>query len=284
VSSDLSSKANKERAAAVVIPLLLLQLVLLSLQIERPSGTLLFKTWTMAVQAPILAASSGVARGIQHVWRGYIWMIGARAENERLNQAVRKLSLVNSAYEQALQENLRLRRLVSMSEGIEYRSIGARVVARSPSFLSNVLYVDRGSEDGVRIDAPVLSGDGIVGRTTLVSKHQTQVQLISNGDASVGAMLEKSRTPGVLRGTGDALLDLNYIGNTEPIAVGDVVLSSGLDGIYPKGLLIGKVARLERGKDVFRSIQVEPVMDFIHLEEVVILSAESKPEKGSVPQ
>jgi rod shape-determining protein MreC len=264
-----------------MIPLLLLQLILLSLQIEGPSGTLLFKTWTMAAQAPIVAASSGVTRGIRHVWRGYIWMVGARSENEQLQQTVRRLSLLNSAYEQARQENLRLRRLVSMSESVGYHSIGARVIARSPSFLSNVLYIDRGSADGVRMDAPVLSGDGIIGRTVIVSRHQSQIQLITNGDASAGAMLEKSRTPGVLRGTGNPLLDLNYVSNTEPVAVGDIVLSSGLDGIYPKGLVIGKVAKLQKGKDVFQSIKVEPVMDFIHLEEVVVLSNESKAEKGS---
>jgi rod shape-determining protein MreC len=282
VSSDLPLRANKERAAYVLIPLLSLHLVLLSLQIERPSGTRLFKTWIMAVQAPIITASSAVTRGIRHVWRGYIWMVGARSENEQLQQAVRRLSQLNSAYEQARQENIRLCRLLSIRENTGYQSIGARVVARSPSFLANIIYLDRGSEDGVRVDAPVLSGDGIIGRTVLVSKHQSQVQLITNGDASIGAMLDKSRTPGVLMGTGNSLMDLNYISNTEPVAPDDLVLSSGLDGIFPKGFVIGKVVKLQKGKDVFHSIKVEPGVDLIHLEEVVILLGEDKSPDGSV--
>jgi rod shape-determining protein MreC len=284
VSSDLPLKANKERAAFVIIPLLLLHLVLLSLQIERPSGTRLIKTWIMAVQAPIITASSAITRSIQHVWRGYVWMTGARSENEQLQQTVRRLSQLNSTYEQARQENIRLCRLLAIKENAGYRSIGARVVARSPSFLANILYIDRGSEDDVRVDAPVLSGDGIIGRTVLVSKHQSQVQLITNGDASLGAMLEKSRSPGVLMGTGNPLLDLNYISNTEPVAIGDLVLSSGLDGIFPKGFAIGKVVQLQKGKDVFHSIKVEPGIDFIHLEEVMVLLGDSITQSESAPK
>lgn len=284
MSSDLSSKANRERAVLVMIPLLVLNLALLSLQIEGPSGTLLFKTWALAAQTPVIIVSSGITSGIRHVWRSYIWMIGARAENEQLQQTVSGLSLLNHAYEQTRQENLRLRRLVSLSENMAFQTVGARVVARTPSYLSNVIYINRGSQDGVPVDAPVLSGDGIIGRTVLVSKHQSQVQLITNPDASMGVLLERTRTPGVLKGSGDLLLDLNYISNTEQVAVGDVLLSSGYDGIFPKGLVIGKVVDSRKGKGVFRSIKVEPVMDLIRLEEVSVLLGERKPEKGAVQQ
>jgi rod shape-determining protein MreC len=284
VSSDLSLKAKKERSVFVLISLLLLQLVLLSLQIERPSGTRLIKTWVMTAQTPIIAAFSAITSGVQHVWHNYIWMVGVRSENEQLRQAVRRLSKMDSAYERMRQENARLHRLLSMRRTLDYSSVGARVVARSPTFLSNILYIDRGSADGVRVDAPVLSGDGVVGRTVLVSAHQSQVQLITNGDASIGAMLEKSRTPGVLMGTGESLMDLSYISNTEPVALGDLVLSSGLDGIYPKGLAIGKVVKLQKGKDLFQSIQVEPGMDLIHLEEVLVLIGDFKPPNGFEPK
>jgi rod shape-determining protein MreC len=211
-------------------------------------------------------------------------MVGARAENEQLQRTVRRLSLSNNAYAQIQEENVRLRRLVLLDGSMPLRTVGARVVARTPSFLSNVIYINKGSEDGVRIDAPVLSGDGIIGRTVLVSKHQSQVQLITNPDASVGALLARTRTPGVLRGSGDSLLDLNYVSNAEPVAVGEVVLSSGLDGIFPKGLAIGTVVDSRKGKGVFRSIKVEPVMDLIRLEEVSVFCGELKPERGTPQQ
>jgi rod shape-determining protein MreC len=277
VSSDLSSKVNRERAVLVMIPLLVLQIALLSLQIEGPSGTILLKTWVLGVQAPVIAVSSSIAQGIRNVWQHYVWTVGARAENVRLRETVRQLSLLNSAYEQAREENERLRRLISLSGDMKYRTLGARVVARTPSFLSNVIYIDRGSKDGIHVDAPVLSGDGIIGKTLLVTTHQSQVQLITNPDASLGAMLEKTRTPGVLSGSGDLLLNLNYISSTEEIAAGDIVLSSGLDDIFPKGLAVGKVVSVRKGKGVFQSIKVEPFMDLIHIEEVVVLLNELQP-------
>jgi rod shape-determining protein MreC len=152
-------------------------------------------------------------------------------------------------------------------------------VARTPSFLSNVIYIDRGSKDGVRNDKPVISGDGIVGRTVLVSRYQSQVQLITNPDASVGVILERTRTPGVLKGSGDFLLDLNYIGNSEQVENGDVVVTSGLDGIFPKGLAIGKVVDVRKGKGVFRSIRVQPYIDFMRVEEVSVILSDMMPEK-----
>jgi rod shape-determining protein MreC len=271
VSSEMSSRAKKERAALILIPLLLLQLALLSLQIEGPSGTLLFKTWTLTAQAPIVSVFSGITNGIRDIWRGYIWLVGARAENEQLRHAVNRLSLLNRAYEQSRLENERLRQLLSLSDRINFQAVGARVVARTPNFLSNILYIDRGSQDGIPIDAPVLSGDGIIGRIVLVSGHQSQVQLVTNPDASVGVMLERSRTPGVLTGAGDLLLDLNYISSTEQVVIGDNVLSSGLDGIFPKGIAVGRVADVRKGKNVFWAIKVKPLMDMIHLEEVSVL-------------
>jgi rod shape-determining protein MreC len=271
VSNELSSNANKERALIVLIPLLVLQLALLSLQIENPSGMLLFKSWTLTVQSPFVAAASSITGGIQRVWRNYFWLVGARAENERLKDQVRRLALQNNAYQQTRQENFRLLQLLSMNKVNPFKTIGARVVARTPSFLSNVIYINRGTADGVYSDAPVLSGDGIIGRTILVAKHQSQVQLIANPDASIGVIVERTRTPGVLRGTGDDLLDLNYIGNTEQINVGDIIVSSGLDRIYPKGLAIGRVVDSRKGKSVYRSIKVEPVVNLIRLEEVSVL-------------
>jgi rod shape-determining protein MreC len=283
VSSELTSRVNKERAVLVTIPLLLLHLVVLSLQIEDPSGTLLFRTWILTAQAPVVALSSSISHGVRYIWNSYVWMVGARSENRQLQETVRHLSLVNSSYEQVRQENARLLRLLSINEKGAFKTLGARVVARAPGFLSNVIYIDRGTSDGIRNDQPVISGDGIVGRTVLVSRNQAQVQLITNPDASVGVMLERTRTPGVLRGSGDFLLDLNYIGNSEQVENGEVVFSSGMDGIFPKGLAIGKVVDSRKGKGVFRSIKILPFMDLMRVEEVSVILEEPKPIPDAMP-
>ena len=275
MTEEKAPHVKRERIAWVFAPLLILHLVLLSLQIEDSSGTILLKTWALRIQSPVLALSDATLGGIKQAWKDYVWLSGARNENRQLKETVSRLSFLNRSYEEARLENERLRRLVAISESInsdaDFSIIGARVSARTPEFLANILYVDRGSKHGVYANAPVISGNGIVGRVLLVSELHSQVQLITNPDASIGAMLSESRTPGILTGTGDELLTMNYISNILPVKVGEVVLSSGLDGIFPKGIMIGEVVVSERGNDIFREIKVKPAIDLIRLEEVAIL-------------
>lgn len=280
MSIELAPKVKEGRALYVLIPLLLLHLTLLSLQIESPTGTLLVKRWVLVVEAPFLNFSSSLSAGVRRVWHNYFWLRGAREENQRLQDNLQQLSIQATQLEELKQENLRLRRLVALNENTPFETIGARVVGRTPNYMSNVIYIDRGADDGISVDAPVLLGNGIVGRTVLVTGHNAQVQLITNADASVGVMVDRTRSPGVLRGSGDPLLDLNYIGNTEQINVGDVVVTSGLDGIYPKGFLVGKVIESRKGTSVFRAIKVEPSADLLHFEEVSVLLGKLKPDRA----
>lgn len=274
--SNLSSKPTRDRAVLLIVPLLVFQLLLLSVQIQNPTGMMTpIKTLILAIQAPFINISSGVKVRINSVWEHYFWLKDARVENEQLIEQVQQLKRQNRSYEEIRKENIRLRRLLSMKDVIEYKSVGAHVIARTPGFLSNVLYINRGIQDGVRIDFPVFSGDGIIGRIVLVTGNQSQVQLITNPDASTGVMMERTRTPGVLSGSGDSMLDLNYISDAEQIDTGDIVLSSGLDGIFPKGYLIGKVVDARKSKGVFYIIKVEPAVDLYHVEEVSVLIMDS---------
>jgi rod shape-determining protein MreC len=238
---------------------------------------MLLKKWALATGTPIMNGAASVSRGFSSVWNDYLWLHGARAENVRLQEDVRQLALLNSSLEQARDENSRLQRLLGFSAVVPYQTLGARVVGRAPNFLSNTLYLDRGLGDGIRADQPVISAAGVIGRTILVTQNSCQVQLLTNGDASVGAIVERTRAPGVVGGTENPLLDLNYISNTEEVNVGDVILTSGLDGIYPKGLPIGKVVDSQKGKTGFRTIRVEPSADMIRIEEVLILLGTPKP-------
>ena len=275
MSVELAPKVKEGRAVFVLIPLLLLNLTLLSLQIEESRGTTLLKKWILVASTPFFDISSTVSRVVQEAWMSYIWLHGARHENEQLKATVRDLSLRERALVEAQQENLRLRRLLNLKDSYAIQGVGAHVVGRVPIYLSNVAYVDRGIESGIRADQPVLADVGIVGRIVLVSWNHSQVQLMTNPDASVGVMVERTRSPGVLRGTGNPLLELQYIGNTEQINVGDMVVTSGLDGVYPKGLPVGRVVDSRKGKSVFRFIRVEPFADMVRLEDVLIVTSQA---------
>ncbi len=276
MSLEFASK-SEGRVLYVVIGLLLLHLTLISIQVEDPSGTLLFKRWVLQAGAPILNGSSNLFRELGDLWTGYLWLHGARAENAQLQERVRELGLLNRSLQQVQEENLRLQRLLAFSAVAPYQTVGARVVGRAPNFLANTLYLDRGAADGIRSNQPVVSDASVIGRTVVVAGNGCQVQLITNGDASVGVMIERTRAPGVVRGTENLLLDLNYISNTAEVNIGDIILTSGLDGIYPKGLPIGKVVDSQKGKTGFRTIRVQPSADLVRLEEVLILLGPPKP-------
>ncbi|MBZ5498010.1 MAG: rod shape-determining protein MreC [Acidobacteriia bacterium] len=270
MSIEFAAK-GEGRILYVVIGLLLLHLTLISIQVEDPAGTVLIKRWVLAASAPILNGSSNVSRGLGNLWTSYLWLHGARGENARLKEDVRQLTLLNSSLAQAQEENARLRRLLAFSAALPGQTLGARVIGRAPNFLANTLYLDRGSADGVRADQAVVSDAGIIGRTVLVTRNNSQVQLLTNADASIGVMIERTRVPGVVRGTENLLLNLNFISNTEDVNVGDTLVTSGLDGIFPKGLSVGKVVESQKGKTGFRTIRVEPGADVVRLEEVLIL-------------
>jgi rod shape-determining protein MreC len=271
VSVEFAPKGKEGHAVFVLIPLLIMNLALLSFQITDPAGILLIRKWVLMVQSPFLNGSSQISTALHDVWSNYIELHGAREENGQLRDTVQQLSLQQKQMEEIQQENNRLRQLLSLSESNPISTIGARVVARTPEYLSNVLYIDRGQKDGVQPNAPIVSGLGIVGRIVMLANRDSQVQLITNSDASVGAMLERTRLPGVLRGSGSSLLEMSYVSNTEQVELGDLVVTSGLDGVYPKGLPVGRVVEARKGNSVFLVIKVEPSADLIHLEEVSVI-------------
>jgi len=274
VSIDLTKARFKEgRAFPILIPLLILNLALLSVQIEDPAGTYLFRKWMLQAGAPFFKLSSGVSHGVRSAWTGYFWLRGARQENERLLEKVRQLELRNDAVAQIENENYRLQRLMDFKKTLAVQSLGARVVGRAPDYMASVIYIDRGSSDGVRVNAPVIGENGVLGRVAVASSRTSQVQLVTDADAAVGALVERTRSQGVISGSGDPLLELKYIGNTDQVEVNDVVVTSGLDGIFPKGLPLGRVVESQKGKTVFRLVRVQPVADLIHIEEVLVLLA-----------
>jgi len=278
VSIEFSGKVKDGRAIFILIPLLLLHLTLISLQVEHPGGSLLFRNWVLHASAPFLEVSSSIHRALAYGWTHYVGLRGARAQNDVLQKRVEQLALREDTLRQVEVENTRLRELLGLKQTVPLETVAARVVGRVPAYLANVVYIDRGTDDGVKVNTPVLAATAVVGRTILVSRFNSQVQLITNNDASLGVMIERTRSPGVLTGSGQPVLNLDYIANSEQVEIDDVVVTSGLDGLFPKGLRVGKVVQSQKGKAAFRVIRVEPFADLLRLEEVLVLPAGSSGE------
>jgi len=177
-----------------------------------------------------------------------------------------------AALEEARQENERLRELVDFAEERNLATLGARVIGRPQSTWEGVITIDRGTEDGVEPGMPVIAAQGLVGQVATVSPRASTVRLITDQQSGVAAMVQSSRVLGVVRGSVSGALSLDFVDRTEAPIEGDVVITSGLGGVYPKGIVIGDVTSVEdRRGELYPRIAVESRVPISRIEEVLVL-------------
>ena len=266
----MDSLLSRHRNAAVLVAVLFLQLVLLAFQVKRGKDVPLIRIWAVAVIAPVEKASSSVIRGLVGVWRDYVDLRQARQQNHRLMEEIGRLKLSHHLLQEEAREASRLKQVLQLGSRIPFSTIACQVIGSSASETSRVLFLDKGSEVGIRPNMPVITPDGIVGKVHRVFWGSAQVLVITDPDSGVGALLEKSRLHGAALGSGGFFCQLAYVVNDQSVDVGERVLTSGEDLIYPKGLPIGTVTSVKQGR-VFHEIQVQPSARLNRLEEVLVV-------------
>jgi rod shape-determining protein MreC len=199
-------------------------------------------------------------------------LLYASEENHRLRAQVESLTSQNNQLREFASQNQRLRALLGMTESKNISGPVAHIVGYGPSVWSNVITVNKGSRDGVKQGYPVISGSGIVGQVASVAARSSQILLITDPTSGVDALIQDTRAHGVIEGRGREKVMLRYIDMREPVAVGDMIVTSGFDGVYPVGFPIGRVVDLKgKSKDMFQEVEVAPVVDFAKMEEVLIV-------------
>ena len=269
-SASMDSLLSRHRNAAVLVAVLFLQLVLLAFQVKRGKDVPLIRIWAVAVIAPVEKASSSVIRGLVGVWRDYVDLRQVRQQNHRLTEEIGRLKLSHHLLQEEAREASRLKQVLQLGSRIPFSTVACQVIGSSASETSRVLFLDKGSEVGIRPNMPVITPDGIVGKVHRVFWGSAQVLVITDPDSGVGALLEKSRVHGAALGSGGFFCQLAYVVNDQSVEVGERVLTSGEDLIYPKGLPIGTVTSVKPGR-VFREIQVQPSARLNRLEEVLVV-------------
>jgi rod shape-determining protein MreC len=204
-------------------------------------------------------------------WKGYVDLRRARAENDALRQELARLQLRNYQLESTAQEQSRLQELLNFREAYPNTPmLAAEVIGANADSSSQTLYINRGQGDGLRRDMGVITPSGVVGKILEVFPGTSQVLLISDRDSGVGAMLAPSRTHGVAKGTGNSLLRMDYVVNDEKVILGEAIVTSGDDRIFPKDLPVGTAAGALPGNP-FQTILVKPAVRLDRLEEVIVL-------------
>jgi len=258
---------------------LLIVLVVLALAIttvwfrEGDSGPLhKARLGMLAVSAPVQAGGEFVTRPA----RGFIaWAsdLGvSRSQLEALRTQNIELRRRVSTLEEARLENLRLKRLAGFTQASNTKTVGARVIGRPTNQWEGVITIDRGTEDGISAGMPVVGAQGLLGQTVGVTKHAAKVRLITDPLSGVASMIQATRAEGVVRGSIEGKLTMDFVSAETTVRAGDVVISSGMGGVYPKGLVVGEVTRVQSSPSaLYQDIEVTPSGKLSGLEEVLVL-------------
>lgn len=269
--------------------LLMAQVIILATQVRRPETATgesmsLVRVWIVQIFVPGEKAISSFGSGVNNLWRNYIDLRGVREQNQDLQAQVDRLRLEQVSLAEDAGQARRLQALLGFKTKFISQTLAAQVIGTSGTDRSRVLYIDKGSDDGVNVDMAVITPKGIVGKITRVTGHSAQVLQINDATAGAGVMLERSRLRGVMRGTSSGLPEIMHVMADEKIEAGEPVISSGGDQIYPRGLPIGTVFSTSPDPEggPFLVVKVKPSANLDRVDEVLVITKVI--EKGSPQQ
>lgn len=257
--------------------LVLAHLVVISSQVERGKGPSLLEQTIFRTLSPLQSAVGALVRVTGGTWSAYLGLRGVHAENQQLRERTRALEMELQQKQEQVREAFRLREMMELKKVLPLDTLVADVVATEGTPWFRNVTLNRGRLDGVALHAPVISATGVVGRVVGLGPHAARVQLLLDRESGVGVRIERSRITGVVSGQagfadsvgGD--LNLKYVPTLADVVVGDVVVTSGLDRMFPKGLMVGRVRSVTQGGGLFKEILVTPSARFERLEEVMVV-------------
>jgi rod shape-determining protein MreC len=262
----------------IVVLALLFLLMSVSSQTRYVGETrTMFERTVMTVFSPVPKLVHWVGGSMQDMYHGYIDMRGAINENLSLRRKVASLTTENLKLRQSEGDLRRLRSLLAYSEQFTMSTSMAQTIMLDTAGRFKSIIIDRGSSGGVEVNDVIANANGLVGRVVLTTKDLAKVQLVTDNNCSVGALIERTRRQGVVRGNGSTNLQMADIPSLADVQPGDKVLTAGIDGVYPRGIPMGMVTKAEPGQSLFKTITVKPSVDFGAIEEVIVIHTRKVP-------
>ena len=261
----------KQRPGVLLGAAILLHVVLISAQVNTASGLPVLQVVTFGSFSEVQRGTTALVDGVRGMWSGYVALQEVQAENAGLKQELQTMQIMLQQERAEAQRTDNLRQLLELRDRANLDTAAAEVIAGAASPDFRTVTIDKGSSEGLGTDMAVISPAGVVGRVILPSRRASKVQLLIDRNAAAGALIERTRVQGVVIGVGDGTLRMQYVPGTADVKTGDLVVTSGIDGIYPKGFVIGTVDHTDRGAGAYHEIVVRPAVDFARLEEVLIV-------------
>lgn len=263
----------RKYALSLVIGIgLLMALIIYSLNLPRANEANWFERSVGSALAPVLGPVSRLGALPDRMWRDYLNLVQVRRENVQLREDIKMLNQSLAAAGEALHENERLKRLLEMRKTVREPTVAAAVIGEDVTPWFRTLTIDQGSSSGIQDGMPVLAAGGVVGQTIKVTPNSSRVLLLTDHASGIAALIQRSRARGVVKGKGDSVCSLEFTMRDEDVAAGDLVVTSGVGGVFAKGLPIGTVTMVKKGQyGIFQSVTIKPAVSTAHLEEVLVV-------------
>lgn len=239
----------------------------------------LFERTVMTLFSPVPKAVNWAGGSAEDMYHGYLDMRRAVNENLELRRKVASLTTENVKLRQTDSDLRRLRNLLQYSEQFNMQTSMAHTIMIDTSGRFKAVIIDRGSGDGVEVNDAIVNANGLIGRVILTTNDLAKVQLVTDNNSAIGALIERTRRQGVVRGDGTGVVEMHDIPTLADVKPGDRILTAGIDGIYPKGIPIGHVIKAEQGPNLFKNIEVRPSVDFGTIEEVIVIHTRKIPSE-----
>ena len=262
-----------KRKSVFLIPILFLVAVtLLARDIEKREGGGLFNRLAIPFFSSPLQVSTDFLNALYGLAHDYVFLINLRTENDQLKKIIDRLQLENQLLRDESFENKRLRDLLAFKKKLPYAVVSAEIIGRDPSSWFRTILIDKGAADGIRRGAAVITPRGIAGKVLEVNSGTSKVLLIIDRNCAIDILVQRSRAKGILEGRSAERCEVSFVGKTEDIKVGDIIVTSGLDVDVPKGFVAGEVVNVNKtAAGYFQLVEVHPAVDFSKLEEVLIV-------------
>ncbi len=261
----------RQRTGYLFLVVVLGHVLLISAQVNSRKGVPLLEAVVFGAFAEVQRVSSAAITGVRHAWDGYVGLRSVKRENDELKRRLAAAE-VDLQQQRALAARARsLEQLLELRPRTELHTAAAEIIGVSPNPDFRTVTIDKGRRDGLRADMAVIAPAGVVGRVVIPSVRASKVQLLVDRNAAAGVLVERSRAQGVVMGEGDGVLRMEYVSEASDVAVGDLLVTSGIDGIYPKGFPVGRVETVEKNGPAYKRITVRTAVDFSNLEDVLIV-------------
>jgi rod shape-determining protein MreC len=258
-------------------------IILISAQVNSRAGVPLLEVVTFGTFAEVQRGAAGFTGGFRNFWNAYVNLRGARAENERLKKELGALQVQFQQERARAERASQLERLLGFKNDLKIETLPAGVIGAGATNEFRVITIDRGTRNGVVTNMPVIAPTGLVGRVVTATGHASKVQLLIDRNAAAGALVERTRAQGIIVGAGEDIVRMDFVPATADVKVGDTIVTSGIDGIYPKGFIVGYVDSVGNGNGIYKAVRVRPAADFNRLEEVLVVKAplaQASPDEG----